>query len=104
MAVFTRLLNQLTKGGTHDLQVTLKGHAQAIGVGLVSFEIRPFDSFMKWPRMSQADTKCESYRRYHQVGFPNRQKKEDMTCVGLAAFLIYPFDILWPFLLGGQIK
>ena len=83
MAVFNQVADSIGKRRETRLALNFVSDAQAIGVAFVSFRIHPFDSSMKSPRMSQTDTKCESYGRFHVDDCFNREKKGDMSCIEL---------------------
>ena len=76
---------------------------QAIGVGIVVFEIHPFDIFMKNTRMSQTNKNTKVMAFINQVADSIGERRETGLAlnfvtdaqaigIGLASFRIHPFD------------
>ena len=95
---FHQVADSIGKRRKTWLALNFWGHAQAIGVGLAYFWICPFESLFRIPRMSQTDTKCESYDRFLLGYWFYREKKETTTCLKLlrprASYWSWPCGIL----------
>ena len=49
----------------------------------MAFPIYPFGSIMKSPRMSQTDTKCKSYGRFHQMADPIGKRRNTRLALNI---------------------